>query len=311
MPNKKEQSGAGRLDDTQTALFKRQVEWVKTKTYDVKYKNLRAKKFIPVNTSVSSGARTIVWYSFSNAGVAKIIADYATDFPRVDTFAEENESKVKSLGAAYGYSLQEIREAQIAGVGLQTRKAKIARDAIEFLIDNLAWFGDTDYGIQGFINYPGITEYVVPAGASTFKTWATKTPDEINADLSGIKSAVSVPTKGKEEINQILIPRAQYELIKNTRMTDGDSSTVFTFFTKNNPSIAIDVLDELAGVGDSGTDQFIGYVRNPDNLTMEIPLPFEQMDSDKQGMEYVIPVHARFGGVVIYYTASVAYGDGI
>jgi hypothetical protein len=300
-----------KLDAGETAFFARQLEYIKSRTYDTKYKNLKAKMLLPVSSEAPAGADYIIWYSFSKAGQAKIIADYANDFPRVDVYATENQSKIKSLGDSYGYAIKEIRRAQMTGLDLNTRRANTARRAIEELIDNLAWNGDADFNIQGFLDYPGITEYTVPNGASTSPLWSTKTPDEIIKDLSGMKTAVSVPTNGREEIDTILLPRAQYNLIKDTRMTDGNTKTIFTFFMDNNPGITIEVLDELAGAGAGATDRMMGYVRDPNNVTLELPQPFEQLEADKKGMEYVIPCHAEHGGVIVYYPQSVVFGDGI
>ncbi len=238
-----------RLDASETAFFKRQLEYIKSRTYDTKYKNLKAKMLIPVSTEAPAGADYIVWYSFSKAGRAKIIADYAHDFPRVDIYAEENQSQIKSLGDSYGYSIKEIRRAQMARVDLNGRRANTARRAIEELIDDLAWNGDDAYNMQGFLNYPGITEFTLSSGGSG-DTWALKSPDEIIVDLTGIMSAVSVPTKGVEEVDTILLPREQYNLIKNTRMTDGNDKTILTFFLSNNPGVTVEVLDLLSTAGD-------------------------------------------------------------
>ena len=299
-----------RLDANETVFFKRELEYVKKKTYDKKYRMLKAKQFIPVSTEIPSGADTHTWVSYGKVGVAKIVADYAHDFPRVDLYGEEVTSYVRSLGDSYGYSIKEIRRAQMKGMPLSQRKANTARQAMEELMDRLAWVGDANANLQGFLNYPGITEATLTTGTGG-NTWALKTPDEIIADLTALKTAVSVPTNGVEEINQILLPRTQYELIANKRMTDGDSTTVLNFFKNNNPSIMVDVLDQLDGYGDSGADRMIGYVRDPDHLTQEIPQMFEQFEADKQGAEYVIPCHAEFAGVNVYYPQSVAYMDGI
>ena len=32
---------------------------------------------------------------------------------------------------------------------------------------------------------------------------------------------------------------------------------------------------------------------------------------DKKGMSYQVPVHAETAGVIVYYPASIAFGDGI
>jgi hypothetical protein len=303
-----------RLDAIATAFFQRQLEYIKSKTYDTKYKNLKAKLYLPTDSSAPSGTPTITYRSYSAAGHAKIISDYAHDFPRVDIYGVENTIKVHSIGDSYGYSIKEIRRAQIAGTNLNSRRADIAKRAIEEKIDDIAWNGDTKSNIQGFLDYPGISEYTVPVGASTTTTWASKTPDEIILDLTGMVNGVNVPTKGKENVNQILLPRTQYNQINNTRMTD-TNMTILMYFKNNNPGIAVDVLDLLDGAGDptgvDSDDRMMAYVKDPNNLTLELPQPFEQIEADKRGMEYVIPCHAEIGGVIVYYPSSVIFGDGI
>jgi len=305
----REKGDAFHLDVNETTFFKRQLEYVKTRTYDVKYKNLKAMQMIPISTEMNPGASSLVWYSFSQAGVAKIISDYAHDFPRVDVYATENTIKPYDLGDSYGYSIREVRQAAMAGQNLNSRRANTARRAIDEKMDNLAWFGDSDYNIPGFFNYPGITEYTVPNGAGGSKTWASKTAEEINADLIGITDAISVPTKGREEANQILLPRTQYNLAKNTKITD--DKTVLMWFMDNNTGVMVDPLDELVGQGAGGTDRFMAYVKDAEHLEQQVPSPFEQLEVEKKGGEYVVPCMATYAGVTIYYPQSVAYGDGI
>ena len=299
-----------RLDTNETAIFKRQTEYIKRKTYDVKFKNLKAKRFIPVSMEVPSGSASHTWRSFTKFGIAKIIDDYGKDFPRVDVYGKENTSKVFGQGVSFGYSVREIRQAQLAGLNLSDRRAIAARRAIEEKQDSLAWNGDADHNIQGFLNYPGITEATLTTGTAG-DTWALKTPDEIIADMVALENAVSVPTNGVEAITQILLPRTQYNILKNTRMTDGNDKTVLTYYKDNNPGINVDVVDLLSTAGDGGTTRMIGYVLDPDYLQQEIPQIFEMADPDKEGMEYKIPCHAEFGGVNVYYPLSVAYMDGI
>ena len=304
-----------KLDDAEKQVFfKRQLEHVKRQTYDKKYRNLRAKMFVPVSTDTPSGAEFITWRSYSRVGIAKIIADYAHDFPRVDIYGEEKTSKVFSMGDRFGYSIKEIRRAQVAGLDLNTRRSNAARQGIEELQDRLAWFGDANYNIQGFINYPGITEATLTVGVGG-NTWALKTPDEIVADITAIMSAVTVPTRGREVPDTIIVPRTQYNILKDTRMTDGDSTTILEYIVNtqrvDNPGFVLSAVDELHQAGAAATQKMMAYVRDPEHLVQEIPQMFEMFDADKKGMEYVVPCHAEFGGVTIFYPNSVAYMDGI
>jgi len=299
------------LDATETVFFKRQLEYIKARSYDVVYQDLKATQLIPVSTEAPSGATEITWRSFKKFGMAKIIADYAHDFPRVDIFGEENTVKIKDIGASFGYSIKEIRKSALAGFDLENRRAMTARRTVEEFIDKIAWLGDEKYNVQGLVNYPGITEYTVPNGAAGTATWATKTADEILTDLNGIVSAITEATSGKEVPNTILLPHTQYNLIRNTRLGNQMSKTVFTFFQDNHPEITIDWIRELGEAGDGDTDRFLAYVRDDMHLTLEIPVAYEVLEEEKTGMEYTIPVHAETAGVIVYYPASVAFGDGI
>jgi len=300
------------LDANESVFFARELEYVKGRTYDEKYKLLKAFSLIPVSGEAPSGATEITWRSFKLYGMAKVIADYAHDFPRVDVFGEENTIKIKDLGVAYGYSIKEIRKAMMAGVPLDAKRALAARRAIDEKINSLAWSGDSTYNIQGFLGYPGITEYTVPAtGTGVTKTWSTKTADQILVDLNGIVNAIVEGTNGIERPNTILMPIAQYNLIRNTRIGSTSDKTIYQFFAENNPDIMIDWLTELKTAGSGSTAQFVAYSRDPEHLSLEVPVAFEQFEADKKGMDYEIPCHAETAGIIVYYPASVCFGDGI
>lgn len=303
---------AFRLDTNETVFFKRQLEYVKGRAYDEKYKTLKAFDLLPVSAEAPSGATEITWRSFKQYGMAKVIADYAHDFPRVDVFGEENTVKIKDIGDSYGYSIKEIRRAMLAGFDLESKRAMAARRAIDEKINSLAWNGDATNNIQGFLDYPGITEYTVPStGTGTTKTWSTKTADQILTDLNGIVNAIVVGTNGIERPTTIILPITQYNLLKNTRIGSTSDKTIWQFFTENNPDIRIDWLTELAGAGTGTTDRFMAYVNDDMHVTLEIPVAFEQHEEDHKGLEYTIPCTAECAGVIVYYPAAVAFGDGI
>jgi hypothetical protein len=145
--------------------------------------------------------------------MAKVVADYAHDFPRVDVFGEEHTIKIKDIGDSYGYSIKEIRRAMMAGFDLEGKRALAARRAIDEKINQLAWYGDETNNIQGFLDYPGITEYSVPStGSGSSKTWANKSADNILVDLNGIVNAIVVGTNGIERPSTILLPITQFNL---------------------------------------------------------------------------------------------------
>lgn len=302
-----------RLDANESAFFTRQLEYIKSQTYDTKYKMLKATTLLPVSTEAPTGAEFITFRSFSKIGFAKIIQDYANDFPRVDVYAEEKMAKCKGIGASYGYSIEEIRRAQMAQLTLDQRRAEAARRACDEKVDSIGWNGDSETGLQGFIDYPGITEYTIPAdGSLSSKTWASKTPDQIVRDVTGLVNAVVDTTNGREAPDTMILPISQFMLLANTRLAYGTDKTIMTFILENSPFLKqIDWVVELKAAGASSTDRVMVYTKNPMNVTFEIPQPFEQFPPQQKGMEFEIPCHTKTGGVIVYYPLSIAYGDGI
>ena len=141
-----------RLDANEQVFFDNQLALVKSRTYDVQHKALKALQLLPVSTEQDPGATHIIWRSYDKVGMAKIIADYANDFPRADIGGVEHSSPVKDIGASYGYSVKEIRRAQKAGISLDTKRAEAARRAIDEKQDTIAWKGDAKAKLPGFWN---------------------------------------------------------------------------------------------------------------------------------------------------------------
>ena len=309
----KTQPNPVKLDAQESVFFTRELEYVKARTYDMKHRNLKAFELFPVSFEAPSGSTQITFRKYTDIGFAKIVQDYAKDFPRVDIYGEEETIKVRALGASYGYSIPEIRRSMIAGKQLDVRRASAARKAIDTLMNKLAFEGDSDFNIQGFINYPGITEYTVPNdGTGTSKLWTTKSADLIVRDLAGLVNAVVSTTNEVELPNTLILPVARYLLIANTRMGDGSDKSILRFFLDNNPHIdQIVAVPELAGAGVGATNRMMAYVRDEEHVTLEIPQAFEQLPEEQKGMEFSVACHAETAGVVVYYPMSVAYGDGI
>ena len=300
------------LDKEETALFEEQTTFVQTKVYETKHKALKALQVFSVNREVPSGTETIEWRYIDEVGSAKIIADYAKDFPNVDLYVKKVTGKVRGIGNMYQYTVPEIRRGQLAGVALDTKRAVAAKKFHDVTHDNIAWKGDANFGLQGFIGYPGNTEVVLAAGASTSKTWALKTSLEIIADFRTLKSAGSTLTSGRETYDTILMPQEQYDLIEGTPMSAENDKTILTYLKETYPNITLWMgLTELNGAGAGGLDRIYYFNRDAEHVEYVIPQDFEQMDPDKQGMAYQTVCHSESGGIIEYYPTAVLWADGI
>ena len=299
------------LDSAETMFFQRELEQVKAKSYDVLKAPLKAFELIPVDSTTAPGATTVTYEQYDSTGIAKIISNYADDLPTADVKGKEFHSTIKSIGNSYVYSKNDIRAAQFAGKPLNQRKAIAAVEAHRQLMNKLAFFGDSEYGIQGLLTNSNIPSAPVVAGAATTLTWATKTPDEILKDLNSAVSDMLDLTKGAEVPNTIVMPIAQYNHIATTARSANSDTTILEFFEGNNPGIEVMWATELKGAFAGSTDGFIVYNRNPDKLWMEIPMMVQMSPAQEKGLSYVVPCESKFGGVIVPYVLSVSFRYGI
>ncbi len=303
------------LDANQTAFFSRELEYIKARTYDVEYPELKAMQLIPVSSEAGPGAESITYQQFDQMGLAQIIANYAQDLPRADIKGKEFTTPVRSLGTSYGYSLQEIRAAQFAGKNLEQRKANAARRAVEQKMNKIAWFGNEDYGLQGFITNPNVTRAAVENdGTGSTTQWENKTPDQILRDMNDLVNGIIDLTNGVEMPNTLLMPIKQWTQISTTARSSTSDTTILEFFLRNSPAItSVEWVNELKGASQltPGQDIMIAYDRNPDKLSFEVPQLFEQFPAQERGLEFVVPAHARVSSVLIYYPLSISIGEGI
>jgi hypothetical protein len=301
-----------RLDAGEQVFFDEQLALVKSRTYDVKHKALKALTLLPVSVEQDGGADKIIWRSYDQVGMAKIIADYANDFPRADIAGVEHITPVKDLGASYGYSIKEIRRAQKAGVSLDTKRAEAARRSIDELQDKIAWFGSAKAGLPGFINAAGISEYVAANGAGGSKTWASKTADEIVADFAGLITASADATNGIETPDTVILPLSLYNKLMTTPYGSNRDKTIMGFIRENYPQITrIDWVSDLAGAGVGSTNRVMAYSRDPLKVEVQIPQRFEQFPPQQTGLVYDILCSQSTGGTIVYYPASVVFCDGL
>jgi hypothetical protein len=305
------------LDANESMFFERELESIKSRSYDVKYPELKAVRLIPVSNEAGAGAESITYEQYDSTGMMKIIADYADDLPRSDVKGEEYTTQIRSLGGSYGYSIQEIRAAAKAGKPLQQRKANAARKSNDQKVNKIAFFADGSKqygGLYGLFYNPNVTKSEATTG-----NWigGSATATEIITDVNECINSVISLTNGVEIPNTLLLPQEEYSHIATKPRSDYSDTTILEFLQRVNPGVTFEALNECEDVspnprtGTGSANIMIAYNRNPDNLTLEIPQPYEQMSPQERNLEQVVPTHSRIGGVIIYYPLSVHIVDGI
>lgn len=306
------------LDADQTIFFKRSLEFVKAKSYDVKYPSLMIQNLFPVSTEAGIAASSITYEQFDTVGMMKFISDYSDDLPRSDVKGKQFTVTVQSLGGSYGWSLQEVRAAAMANRPLTQMRAMASRRSNDQMVNKIGWFADGSAkwaGLVGIIYNANVTKAAAPVGA-----WLTgpKTPDQIIGDVNfGIQKS-NILTNGVEVCDTCLLPVEQYAHIATTPRSSTSDTTILEFLRRVNPGVTFAQVNELKNVNPnprtgalSNTNVMVCYTRSPDHLQLEQPIIYEQFPAQERNLAYVIPVHSRIAGFNVYYPLSITVVDGL
>lgn len=306
------------MDAGESLWFARQLEYIRPGLFEIQYPELKGKQIVPVNSVVAPGAEQYTYRAFDHVGEAIVMSDYTKVSPRSDVSGKESTQVIRGLTTSYGYNLQEMRAAMLAQLPLDVRKAMAARDLMERKLDDVIFFGDGSSGLSGFCNLSsGTTSYTVANGnVSGNQLWLTKSPDEIAQDMHGIINNVVTQTLEVEQPDTLCMGLVPYGYISTRRMSDGSNQTILDFFLRTSPhckqvipTFKLDYANRAAWSGSSG--RMVALRQDPMKLEAIIPQEFEQLPPQMEGFETKTICHARTGGVVAYFPASISYGDGI
>ncbi len=303
-----------RFDDNDTAFFARQLEFIESTLYQFDLKVLKHRAYIPVDNTPDPGADTVTYRLFEKIGLAAIINNFANDLPRSDIVGSEFRAAVKSIATSFGFSTHDLRRARMANIPLDAMKAESAQRAVDERESTIAWTGDAASGLLGFLNNPNVptAQAAAAAGGGNAREWdgADKTPDEIIADISTGVSTIRNSTKGARNADTLLMPIPQYNKLANTPRTSTSDTTILQFISNPNNGFglsAVDWVNELTGAFSGPVDGAIFYERNPSVLQQRITMERVILPMQQRNLEFVVPVEARNGGVVVRYPLAALF----
>lgn len=297
----------GRMDANETMFFARQLEHIKIEIVEDEFPEYKSKLLIPQEPGVNPGAESFTWRRFSRTGIAKMIANYGHDLPRVDMFGIETTTAIRTIGDAYGYSTADIRAAMLANVPLQAKKGQLAREAYERAADAVFAIGDSKRGVPGLLKNTDVP--ILTAGITG--TWATATPAQMLADLYALGYGVWNASLQVHSPATLVLSGAMFQIISSTPFSATIPDTVLEVFLRSSPMIK-EVIPWLRcnGAAANGTNsRALVYTKDPKYLAYIEPLPFQSQPPQAQSLEFVVPCEGRVGGTVIYRPLSMAYCD--
>lgn len=298
-----------RLDANETMMFSRQLEYIETQLYAVKYPLGHAIELVPLRTNIDPGAEKYTYRTQDYVGAAKRVSNWSTDFPRIDLQGVEISHKIQNYGVSFGYDLQQLRAAKFANFALESNLNTAAREVVMRKLDENLWFGDTAIGVYGIANNSAL---VTPTSVIT-GDWATATPDEMLADAQKLINAASTNSNGVEESNAVVFPVSSWNIITKTFMgTSAPGVTVLDMLKKANPGVAFYKSYRLETADVAGTGpRAIAFTSDVQHVFGIVPTEFEVLPAIDQGGQFEVKCMGRFGGVAMPYPLSVSYMDDI
>ena len=295
-----------RMDDAGLFL-ERQLEFIRPQVFEVTYADIKYPTLLPVTSEAGPGAQTFTYRIMDSTGEFKLIADAADDLPRADISQVEKSINIRSFGGSFGYTVQELRAAQMANIALEQRRASAVRRAYEEKVEAVAMFGESSVGLAGFFN--NATVDVIATDRWFTGTTASGTAQDMLELLNYGVSAIINASNMKEQPDTILLAYEDYNKISTTRNSDSSDVTVLEYFLRTNPYIRnVEPINQLdADNSVLNTNRMVVYKRDPEKVQLHIPQPLELFPPQQRGLEFIVPAHARVGGVALYYPKSVIY----
>lgn len=296
-------------DSSETLTFARQLETVKTKVYEKKYEDLHAKEFVPMATN-DGDSEFITYRLYDYVTMAKIVSNYATDYPLVAAAAEERMMRAHEFGNAYGYSVIDLRRAAKAGVELDSKMAAAAKRGHELALEDAIYQGVPQLRTFGLANHPNVSLVSLPTG--NWPAAALSTPLTILSDLNDLVTDMTVNTRETLQGNTLLMSVPAFRLISTTfiNSANGSNITVLEAFQRQNPGITVRSWFKLGTANAAGNNgRLIFYRRDEEVMTFENGQMFEVFPAEQQALMLVHACRSTFYGLALHQPLGIVYAD--
>ena len=300
--------GLGFNEDDNTVYFARALDYVKARAYTRLLPPLAGDKLVPTATDTPAWASSVTYRVYDEVGMAKIIANYADDLPRVDVRGKEVTVPVRGIGDSYGYNTQDLRVALANRTGLPTLRADTARKAVQRKENSLKIRGDLPYLMYGITNHPNISLAVPTTG-----NWGAvaTTGDQMLADVNVLINAVVNQSNGLHTPNVIGMTNIKRAQLATKRLSGAAQIPVLNAVHDQYPSLNIVVAQEMKGAGANGGDLLFAAEYDVDNYYYDQAMPFEQHPPQARNLEFVVNCEARAAGLIMVRPLCAATMEGV
>ncbi|WPJ52999.1 hypothetical protein RCIP0056_00006 [Klebsiella phage RCIP0056] len=277
-----------------------QLTQLLNRQYEQAYPQTGALELFPVTTELSPVTKNFEWLEFDGVTSAKIIADYTDDLPTVEAMASEKTGKVFRLGNAWFISIDEIKAGQALGSSLSDRKASLAREGHETLVNDLVFKGSAPHNIVSVFDQPNINRL-------TSADWTT--PEIAFSELQDLIETIEDVTLGRHHVTNIVIPPSKRRLL--TQKMPDVTESYLAWFKENYPNVTITAIAELEDIDGAGTKGVLAYEKDPMNMSIEIPERFNMLPMQPKDLHFKVPCTSKCTGLIVYRPLTIAILSGV
>lgn len=305
-----------RIDAGETFMTARNLEHVLAKAFEIKVPEAKWRRLFPLNTEVPSGAETFSEDTIDMSGEAVLGDPDADNFPLVEVKLTNTAGKLRSILTGYRYSIQDLRAAGHAGRPLDAKRAVAARRFVERKLDAIMFNGDTTYGFTGFAGV-GTAVTVTDKGADdTWESTSTTTTgglaQDIANDVHKMANQIFTDTKGIwGERLTLVVGTKGFASLSKPRIIANMPGTAAEYLLAKHPWLeGIEYSPRLDTAGAANKERVVLYARDSEVLEAMISQDFEQFAPQARNLHFLVPCHARTGGLLVHEAKAIAYMDG-
>jgi hypothetical protein len=306
-----------RLDADETNMLALALEQLRTRVYEAEYPELKGRMLVAVDSDIDSAAESFAYEETDEVGKARVITNYADDFPTVETKSGKITYPVISLGDAYTYSIMDLRRAAFTGRPLEARKAMAARRAYERGLDDLIAFGSAADGIPD-----GICNRAVGTGAGQIRSTAMtaaswdSTPDALGmvADLNKAVAEMIADSRELHSPDTLVLPTLQFLRLSQTFTTDNKPESAKDRFLSSNGFVRQVVSWDLLRAVDGASGNYSRGIlmrKDADVHSVVIPQEFEVFAPQPKNLAFQVLCHGRTAGWIVYRPLGLRYLTGL
>jgi hypothetical protein len=309
--------------DSTLAYYVNQLDNLDKKLYEPLY-NVTWGRDIKLRTGISMANESTSFIRSQIGGVGSQnatgkpwLAPNSTTLPGVSVNGERIVLPLRALGQEVSYTSIELERSQLLGQPIDQQKFDGLNLMYQMSTDEMVYVGDTAVGAEGLVNSALVTSGAVANGAAGSSTWATKTPDEILADVNGLIQAAWQASGYAVCPDKLLLPPVQYAYIASQKVSSAGNVSILTFLEDNSISLRVNgrkldiqPVKWLTGRGASGKDRMVTYT-NDENRVRFPMVPIRRETPYYLGIKFNAPYIWAFGEVEFVYPETVRYADGI